>query len=87
MFWAGQVVIVVGISKETPLDKGHVVVELLFGRRNWVLVDPKKAWIDLMPKLSCFYKEYHLVGKGLDSWDLGIKTFADWESKAKEFVR
>jgi len=76
---------VVGISKLNPKNSGHCVVELyLYGR--WILVDQSRGSVYIEPKRSDFYKMNFIVGKGLDSWDVGISSFKTWEEKADKII-
>jgi len=76
---------VVGISKLNPKNSGHCVVELyLHGR--WILVDQSRGSVYIDPKRSDFYRMNFIVGKGLDSWDVGISSFKTWEEKADRII-
>ena len=76
---------VVGISKLNPKNSGPCVVELyLYGR--WILVDQSRGSVYIEPKRSDFYKMNFIVGKGLDSWDVGISSFKTWEEKADKII-
>ena len=76
---------VVGISKLDPKNRGHCVVEIyLHGK--WILVDQSRGNIFIDPKRSDFYRTNFIVGKGLDSWDVGISSFKTWEEKADRII-
>jgi len=76
---------VIGINKLEPKNRGHCVVELyLHGR--WILVDQSRGSIFIDPKRSDFYRMNFIVGKGLDSWDVGISSFKTWEEKADKIM-
>lgn len=77
---------VVGIDKLNPRDKGHCIVEIFINER-WVLVDQSRWLVSLIPSRSSFYEENYIIGKGLDSWDLGIKSFASWNKKALKLIK
>lgn len=77
---------VAGIDKLDPKNKGHCVAEIYIGK-DWVLVDPSEKTIDLDLKRSNFYKENFLIGKGLDSWDIGIKSFRSWKDKSNKIIK
>lgn len=76
---------VAGINKLDPKNKGHCVVEA-YVDRSWVLIDQSRELIWLNPERSDFYKENFIVGKGLDSWDVGIKSFRSWKEKSNKIV-
>ena len=76
---------VVGINKLDPKNRGHCVVEIyLHGK--WILVDQSRGSMFLEPSRSEFYRMNYIVGKGLDSWDVGIKSFKSWEEKSKKII-
>ena len=76
---------VVGINKLDPKNRGHCVVELYLHDR-WILVDQSRGSVYIEPKRSDFYKMNFIVGKGLDSWDVGISSFKTWEEKADKII-
>ena len=76
---------VVGINKLDPKNSGHCVVELFLHCR-WILVDQSKGSIFIDPQRSEFYRMNYIVGKCLDSWDVGIKSFKTWEEKSKKII-
>jgi len=76
---------VVGINKLDPKNRGHCVVELFLHGR-WILVDQSRGSIFIDPQRSEFYRMNYIVGKGLDSWDVGIKSFKTWEEKSKKII-
>jgi hypothetical protein len=73
---------VAGLGKETGTG-GHCISEVFIDNR-WLLVDPSSYKIDIFNEFSDFYKKFYVMGVGLDSWDIGIKTLSDWYKKAKE---
>ncbi len=76
---------VVGINKFRPRDRGHVVAEIYLAG-VWVLVDPSPGYISLYPERSAFYAENFLIGKGYDSWDVGIKSFKTWVRESDRII-
>lgn len=76
---------VVGINKLDPKNRGHCVVET-YMNGSWVLVDQSRGVIWLSPERSDFYKENFIVGEGLDSWDVGIRSFRSWRGKSNRVV-
>lgn len=72
----------VGIGKINTENSGHCVVESYIENR-WILIDQGDYQINLIPSKSSFYHNYYIVKEGLDSWDCGIKTFADWKKVSK----
>ena len=77
---------VIGIDKNQPGKGGHCVAETYIGER-WILIDPTPFQINLIPERSTFYKENHIIKKGLDSWDCGIKTISDWNKISKKLIK
>ncbi|HLC31816.1 MAG TPA: transglutaminase-like domain-containing protein [Candidatus Nanoarchaeia archaeon] len=75
-----------GIDKENPTRGGHCVAEAYIGER-WILIDPTYFQINLIPDRSSFYKENHIVKKGLDSWDCGVKTVDDWKTISDQLIK
>lgn len=75
-----------GIDKEKPSKGGHTVAEA-YVNSSWILIDPSYWRIDLKPSRSIFYRENHVVRKGLDSWDCGVKTVDDWHKISDKLVR
>jgi len=76
---------VVGINKLDPKNGGHCVVELYL-HGSWILVDQSRGSIFIDPKRSDFYRTNFIVGKGLDSWDVGISSFKTWEEKSNKII-
>lgn len=74
-----------GIDKINPQDRGHCVSEVFINER-WIIVDPIPRVIYIIPRRSNFYKKNYLVGEGLDSWDVGVKSFDDWKGKSKKLI-
>lgn len=77
---------VVGINKLNIKNQGHCVAELYLSK-TWVIVDQSIGCIYLYPKRSKFYKENFIVGKGLDSWDVGIRSFKTWKEKSDRITK
>jgi hypothetical protein len=77
---------VVGIDKLNPKNRGHCVVEVYINK-EWILIDPFRHLINLDSKKSNFYKENFVIGKGLDSWDIGIKSFKTWKDKSNKIIK
>ena len=77
---------VLGIDKKQPRRGGHCVAEAYIGKR-WILIDPAFFQLNLIPERSSFYQENYVVKKGLDSWDLGIKTVDDWDKESKKLIK
>jgi hypothetical protein len=77
---------VVGINRHDPENKGHCVVEAHVDK-NWVLIDQSNGLIYLNAQKNDFYKENFAVGKKLDSWEIGIKSFESWKEKSKEIAK
>ncbi|MBC8383444.1 MAG: transglutaminase domain-containing protein, partial [Candidatus Cloacimonetes bacterium] len=77
---------VVGISKLNPKNSGHCVVELYLPAGGWILVDQSRGSVYIDPQRSDFYRMNFIVGKGLDSWDVGISSFKTWEEKADRII-
>jgi len=76
---------VVGINKLDPKNRGHCVVEIHLHNR-WILVDQSRGSVFIDPQRSEFYRMNYIVGKGLDSWDVGIRSFKTWEEKSKKII-
>lgn len=62
--------------------KGHVFAECFINDR-WFQVDPARAAIHIQPDHS----RYVILGGGLDSWDLGIRSFSDLKNKFISFSK
>jgi len=77
---------VIGIDKLSPKNRGHCVVEV-YVNKDWVIVDQSRETISLDIKRSDFYKNNFVVGKGFDSWDVGVKSFKSWKEKSNEVIR
>jgi len=77
---------VAGISKLDPKNRGHCVVEVHINKQ-WILVDQSRGVIALDPRRSNFYNENFIIGKGLDSWDIGIKSFKTWRDKSNKIIK
>jgi len=77
---------IMGIDKLNPKNKGHCVVEVYINK-DWIIVDQNRKAISLNIKRSDFYKNNYIVGKGLDSWDIGIKSFKNWKEKSSEVIK
>lgn len=75
-----------GISKTMTSRGGHCIVEAYTGNK-WILIDPSYFQLNLKPERSHFYKEYHIIKKGLDSWGCGIKTHADWKKVSDKLIK
>jgi len=58
--------------------EGHVFAEC-FIQGKWHIVDPQEGEI----KIS--YQRFQIFKEGLDSWDIGIKSFDDLKEKFMEF--
>ncbi|MEK6842582.1 MAG: hypothetical protein AABX84_02105, partial [Nanoarchaeota archaeon] len=72
--------------KKQPNKGGHCVVEVYIDGK-WILIDPTFFQLNLIPERSTFYKENHIIKKGLDSWDCGIKTVGDWNKESKKLIK
>ena len=77
---------VLGIDKKQPRKGGHCVAEAYIGKR-WTLIDPTFFKLNFIPSRSSFYKNNHIIKKGLDSWDCGVKTIDDWDKISKKLVK
>ncbi len=77
---------VFGIDKNRPRKGGHCVAETYIGKK-WILIDPTRFQINLIPKRSSFYRENYIVKRGLDSWDCGVKTIKDWDKESKKLIK
>ena len=75
-----------GIDKEEPSKGGHCVVEA-YVNRNWLLIDPSRFEINLIPNRSSFYRDNYLIKKGFDSWDCGVKTVKDWHNISNNLIK
>ena len=76
---------VVGINKLDPKNCGHCIVEI-FINNKWMLLDQSRYNLSIYPERSDFYKNNYIVGKGLDSWEIGISTFNTWIEKAEKIL-
>jgi hypothetical protein len=76
---------VLGIDREKPNKGGHTVAEA-FVNDNWILIDPSYWRLALKPSRDVFYKENHVICKGLDSWDCGVKTVDDWHKVSERLI-
>jgi hypothetical protein len=76
---------IAGINKLSPRNKGHCVVEV-YVDKTWILVDQSRNLITLKPNQSDFYRENFFIGKGLDSWDIGIKSLKDWKKRSDKII-
>lgn len=77
---------IIGIDKLSPKNRGHCVVEVYINK-HWIIVDQSRRTISLDIKTSDFYKNNFVVGKGFDSWDVGVKSFKSWKEKSNEVIR
>ena len=77
---------IMGIDKLSPKNKGHCVVEVYINK-GWIIVDQNRKAISLDIKRSDFYRKNYIVGKGFDSWDIGIKSFKNWKEKSNEVIK
>ena len=77
---------IMGIDKLNPKNKGHCIVEVYINK-HWIIVDQNRETISLDIKRSDFYKKNYIVGKGLDSWDIGIKAFKNWKEKSNKVIK
>ncbi len=68
------------LLKNQGEEGGHIFAEIYINKK-WYLIDPTKGIIFT----KIFYKPYLLYKYGLDSWDLGIKSYKDWCEKMSEF--
>jgi len=75
-----------GIDKLDPKNRGHCVVEVYINK-NWIIIDQSRKTIALDIKKSDFYKQNYIIGKGLDSWEIGIKSFKNWKDKSEKIVK
>ena len=71
-----------GLGKESGRG-GHCVSEIYLKEKK-ILIDPSSYKIDIFPEFSEFYKKFYVMGIGLDSWDIKIKTLNDWKRRANE---
>ncbi len=67
-----------------PGIRGHVFAEC-FIEGDWLLIDPAEGLIFANPDHSDYYSNFATYKKGLDSWDLGIKSFSDLKQKCEKF--
>lgn len=58
--------------------EGHVFAECFISGK-WRIIDPHEGAI----KMS--YERFKILKEGLDSWDIGIKSFEDLKNKFMEF--
>jgi len=63
-----------------PGIRGHVFAEC-FVQNEWYQIDPMRGVIHVEPD----YSNYAIFDKGLDSWDLGIRSLEDLREKFKDF--
>ena len=77
---------VFGTDKEQPNKGGHCVAEVYIDRK-WIMIDPTFFQLNLLPYRSNFYRENHIVKKGLDSWDCGVKTIGDWHKESDKLIK
>ncbi len=77
---------IMGIDKLNPKNRGHCVIEV-YVNEHWIIVDQSKRTISLDIKTSDFYKKNFIVGKGLNSWDIGIKSFKSWKEKSNKVIK
>ncbi len=68
----------VWISRKDPENHGHCVAKLLL-EGSWVILDQGKSVIYLDPEDTPFHRFFFFAGEGLDSWDVGIDSFASWQ--------
>lgn len=61
---------------------GHVFAQVFINNR-WHLVDPARKEISTKPVLD--KTRYVIFAEGLDSWDIGIKSFEDLKEKFLSF--
>jgi len=73
---------IAGLRKENG-NWGHCVSEIFVNKR-WLLVDSSDYKIDIFPEFSEFYKKFYVMGIGLDSWDIKIKTLKDWYKRTEQ---
>ncbi|MCR4327536.1 MAG: transglutaminase-like domain-containing protein [Nanoarchaeota archaeon] len=71
-----------GLGKET-MKGGHCVSEIFINGR-WSLVDSSVYKIEIFPEFSEFFNKFYVMGIGIDSWDINIRTLKDWYKRAKE---
>ena len=60
--------------------RGHIFVEC-FVNGEWYKVDPAMMLIHAERE----YLQHKILGEGLDSWDLGIRSFEDLREKFQQF--
>ena len=77
---------VAGIDKLDPKNRGHCIVEAYINK-DWIIIDQNNKTITLEAKRSDFYRRNFIIGKGLDSWDIGIKSFKSWKEKSNKIIR
>jgi len=69
-------------------NKGHVWTRIYLNRK-WVDIDTVSGKVDF--KIEKFGENETEIGKyteveiGLDSWDIGIKSWEDWKNKSKKW--
>jgi hypothetical protein len=73
---------IAGLGKETGKG-GHCVSEIYINKK-WLLVDPSNYRVDIFPEFSEFYRKFYVMGVGLDSWEIGIRTLKDWYKKSEK---
>jgi len=74
-----------GLGKETN-KSGHCVSEV-FINKKWILVYPSNYRIEIFCENSDFYRKFYVMGIGLDSWDIKIKTLKNWYKRADEITK
>jgi len=75
-----------GIDKINPHNRGHCVAEVYISK-SWMLADATKNSLYFLPTRSSFYQQNYILGIGLDSWDVGIKSFKDWKEHSQRVKR
>lgn len=66
------------LEKDGEKIAGHVFAEI-FVNNKWYLVDPARREISVKPVPD--KNRYMVFAKGLDSWDIGIKSYKDLKEK------
>lgn len=69
-------------GKRIGKSGGHVWAEVLIGS-DWLYVDPTAKKINFDPS-KAKNGPYKLIEKGLDSWDIGIRSWQDWKRKTAQ---
>ncbi len=59
--------------------EGHVFSEVFIDEK-WYIVDPQMAIIK-----AWYGKRFHVIGEGMDSWDIGIKDIEDLKKDFSKF--